>query len=32
MSLSHPTAERHLGLLLADTNRLVRREFDLALE
>src|SRR5688572_1023956 len=28
MSLPNPTAERHLGLLLADINRLVRREFD----
>ncbi len=28
MSLPSPTAERHLGLLLADINRLVRREFD----
>jgi DNA-binding MarR family transcriptional regulator len=28
MSLPPPTAERHLGLLLADINRLVRREFD----
>ena len=28
MSLPNATAERHLGLLLADINRLVRREFD----
>lgn len=28
MSLPNPTAERSLGLLLADINRLVRREFD----
>ena len=28
MSLPTATAERHLGLLLADINRLVRREFD----
>lgn len=28
MSLPNSTAERHLGLLLADINRLVRREFD----
>lgn len=28
MSLRNPTAERRLGLLLADINRLARREFD----
>ncbi len=28
MSVPPPAAERHLGLLLADINRLARREFD----
>jgi len=28
MSVPTPTAERHLGLLFADINRLARREFD----